>query len=269
VLLFSPTWNTLYPLLVITALYFLVLALQKQRLEVEKARVQRERAEEKLKKLLADREMMTVKSPAEMKPYTNTIPGTAVTYEMVPIAGGEFVMGSPDAEKDRKPEEGPQHKVGISPFWMGRYEVTWDQYLLFMYPDDEKKLRETHATPEEVNQISDAVTRPSKPYVDMSFGMGKAGFPAIAMTHHAANKFCHWLSAKTGQFYRLPTEAEWEYACRAGTGGTRFLGMTTASYLSMPGLRRTVTLVPEGRKEEANPWGYAIRERGGVGIGSV
>jgi len=166
---------------------------------------------------------MTVKSPAEMKPYTNTIPGTAVTYEMVPIPGGEFVMGSPDSEKDRKPDEGPQHKVKVSPFWMGKYEVTWDQFLLYMYPDDEKKLRETHPTPEDVNQVSDAVTRPSKPYVDMSFGMGKSaksggkGFPAIAMTQHAANKFCHWLSAKTGHFYRLPTEAEWEYACRAGT----------------------------------------------------
>ncbi len=166
---------------------------------------------------------LTVKSPADMKPYTNTIPGTTVTYQMVPIAGGEFLMGSPQSEKDRKPEEGPQHKVKISPFWMGKYEVTWDQYLLYMYPDDEKKLREAHSTPDEVNQISDAVTRPSKPYVDMSFGMGKSaksggiGFPAIAMTQHAANKFCHWLSAKTGHFYRLPTEAEWEYACRAGT----------------------------------------------------
>ncbi len=157
------------------------------------------------------------KTQPDMKPYTNTIPGTDVKFEMVPIPGGEYVMGTPDSEKDRKPDEGPQHPVKIPPFWMGKFEVTWDAYLLFMYSDDEKKLRETHPTEAKVDEVSDAVTRPSKPYVDMSFGMGKSGFPAIAMTQHGANKFCHWLSARTGQFYRLPTEAEWEYACRAGT----------------------------------------------------
>lgn len=162
-------------------------------------------------------EKEAIKAFADMKPYTNEIPGTKVTYVMIPIPGGEFSMGSPDGESGRKSDEGPVRKVKISPFWMAKFETSWNEYELFMYPDDEKKLRADNPTEEYVNAVSDAVTRPSKPYMEMSFGMGKDGFPAISMTQHGANKYCHWLSAKTGHFYRLPTEAEWEYACRAGT----------------------------------------------------
>jgi len=157
------------------------------------------------------------KSAADMKTYTNTIPGTDVAYSMVAIPGGEFLMGSQDKEAGHKADEGPQHRVKVSPYWIGQFEVTWDLFLLYAYPADEKKMREMFQTDTNINAQSDAVTRPTRPYVDMSFGMGKSGFPAIAMTQHAANKFCHWLSARTGHFYRLPTEAEWEYACRAGT----------------------------------------------------
>lgn len=167
---------------------------------------------------------LNVKESGEMKAYTNTIPGTRATYSMVPIPGGEFLMGSPESEPDRKPDEGPQHKVKVSPFWMGQFEVTWNEYELFMYPDEEKRTRATIPTDEEGDNLADAVTHPSKPYVEMSFGMGKDGFPAIAMTQHAANKYCQWLSAKTGHFYRLPTEAEWEYAARAGSTSARFFG---------------------------------------------
>ena len=160
---------------------------------------------------------LDVKNEAGMKGYTNTIPGTQVTYAMVPIKGGEFTMGSPANEKGRTGDEGPQHKVRIEPFWMGQTEVTWSEYELFMYQDEERKFKKEIPTDPYVDKISDAVARPTKPYVEMSFGMGKDGYPAISMTHHAANKYCQWLSAKTGQYYRLPTEAEWEYACRAGT----------------------------------------------------
>jgi formylglycine-generating enzyme required for sulfatase activity len=196
------------------------------------------------------------KSAADMKAYTNLIPGTQVTYAMTPIPGGEFVIGSPEAEADRKADEGPQAKVKIAPFWMGTYEVTWDQFLLFVYPDDEKKLRETYPTDATLNQLTDAVTRPSKPYVDMSFGMGKAGYPAIAMTQHAANKFCHWLSAKTGHFYRLPTEAEWEYACRAGTTTAYSFG-NNAGQLGDYGwfFDNSNSKYQKVGKKKPNPWG--------------
>lgn len=196
------------------------------------------------------------KSETDMKAYTNVIPGTEVAYAMTPIPGGEFLMGSPEAEAERKADEGPQHKVKVSPFWMGTYEVTWDQFLLFVYPDDEKKLRESHPTDATLNKITDAVTRPSKPYVDMSFGMGKSGYPAIAMTQHAANKFCHWLSAKTGHFYRLPTEAEWEYACRAGTTTAYSFG-NSANLLGEYGwfFDNSNSKYQKVGKKKPNPWG--------------
>jgi formylglycine-generating enzyme required for sulfatase activity len=153
------------------------------------------------------------KEPGDMKPYKSTIPDSNVSFEMVPIPAGEFVMGSPESEAGRNPDEGPQHKVKIEPFWMGKYEVTWNEYEMFMYPPDVAVGGEAVKG----DEVIDAMTAPTKPYVEMSFGMGKDGFPAISMTQHAANKYCQWLSAKTGHFYRLPTEAEWEYACRAGT----------------------------------------------------
>jgi len=158
-----------------------------------------------------------VASQADMKPYSVTIPGTTVTFKMLPIMSGEFLMGSPGTEPARNPDESPQVRVNVSPFWMGQCEVTWNEFTLFMYQEDERKDRDTIPTDPAVDTVSDAITRPTKPYVEMSFGMGKDGFPAISMTQHAANKYCQWLSAKTGELFRLPTEAEWEYACRAGT----------------------------------------------------
>ena len=191
-----------------------------------------------------------------MKPYTNSIPGTRVTYVMVPIRGGEYVQGSPDNEAGRKPDEGPQHKVKISPFWMEQCEVTWNEYELFMYPDEEKRTRGTVPTDNAGDKLADAVTHPSKPYVEMSFGMGKDGFPAISMTQHAANKYCQWLSAKTGHFYRLPTEAEWEYACRAGTTTAYFFGDDASKLSDYAWYEHNSDFKYQkvGRKKP-NPWG--------------
>jgi formylglycine-generating enzyme required for sulfatase activity len=147
--------------------------------------------------------------------YFETIPGTNVKIEMVLIPAGTFRMGSPTSEAGRSEDEGPQHEVRIRAFWMSTTEITWDQYDVFAFSQDLKKDRPqtTPATPTGV----DAVTRPTPPYADESFGYGKGDQPAISMTHHAAMEFCRWLSAITGKIYRLPTEAEWEYACRAGS----------------------------------------------------
>lgn len=156
------------------------------------------------------------------KPYKQTIPGTDVGYEMAPIPAGEFTMGTPAAEPGRNADEGPRHKVKLEAFWMAAREVTWDEYRLFMFAQQANEKPGADAT-------LDAISRPTRPYVEMSFGMGINGFPAISMTHHAANKYAEWLSAKTGHFYRLPTEAEWEYACRAGTTTAYSFGNDPAS----------------------------------------
>ena len=158
------------------------------------------------------------KAAAEMKPYTEKLANTDVAFDMVPIPGGELMMGSLKTEEGRNEDEEPQHPVKIEPFWMGKHEVTWDEFELWSLLMDTKlrKYKMIAATP--LDKLADAVTKPTPPYTDMSFGMGKdGGYPAICMTQHAAKRYCEWLSAKTGHYYRLPTEAEWEYACRAGT----------------------------------------------------
>lgn len=163
--------------------------------------------------------LLAAEGPAaeELKSYTEKISGTDVSFEMLPIPGGEFVMGSPDSEEKRGEDEGPQHTVKVSPFWMAKTEVTWDLYDIWSFNLDIQRRQLEKVTPTEFDAVADLVTRPTKPYTDMTFGMGQSGYPAICMTQHAAKKFCEWLSAKTGHYYRLPTEAEWEYACRAGT----------------------------------------------------
>ncbi|MHC5064039.1 MAG: formylglycine-generating enzyme family protein [Planctomycetota bacterium] len=154
--------------------------------------------------------------------YTETIPGTDLSFDMVPIPAGSFLMGSPEGENQRGDHEGPQRKVKISAFWMGRCEVTWEEYD--QWSQSLEKKRRAEGPTSEADELADAVTRPTPPYTDMTFGMGSEGYPAICMTQLAAKKYCEWLSAKTGKFYRLPTEAEWEYACRAGTETAYWFG---------------------------------------------
>lgn len=175
-----------------------------------------------------------------------------VVSVMVPIKGGEFMMGSPETEADRHADEGPQHKVKISPFWMQQCEITWDEYEPFMLNIEEA----IPGTTKYARQLSDAVSKPSRPYEDYSSGMGKAGFPAVAMTQHAANKYCEWLSAKTGHFYRLPTEAEWEYACRAGTTNAFSFGDSRAKLPDYAWFyENSHSKYQKVGRKKPNPWG--------------
>jgi len=159
----------------------------------------------------------TAATEAEMKPYREPLRFTNASVEMVPIPGGTFLMGSPDSEEGRVDDEGKHHEVRVDPFWMGKYEVTWDQYDTWGEKIDIIRRDLAGKKPTERDLVVDGMTRPTEPYTDMSFGFGKGSYPAICMTQHAARSFCKWLSAKTGHYYRLPTEAEWEYAARGGT----------------------------------------------------
>jgi formylglycine-generating enzyme required for sulfatase activity len=145
-------------------------------------------------------------------------PNRVVTFEMVYVPGGEFVMGSPADEPGRDPNEGPRHRVRVGPFWLGKCEVTWDEYSLFQTDTTYPSAHDWAAR----KRAADAVTRPSTSYVDETYDHGREGHPAIGMTHHAAMMYCHWLRQKTGRAYRLPTEAEWEYAARGGKGDSAF-----------------------------------------------
>lgn len=159
--------------------------------------------------------VFTFSAPGQdFAPYKEPIPGSQETLEMVPVKGGTFLMGSSAGEAGHEKDEAPEHKVKVNDFWMGKYEITWQEYDLFV----KEKIQnvDVSSAKGEVKIKADAVSLPTPPYIDMSFGMGREGYPAINMTQYAALMYAKWLTAETGHFYRLPTEAEWEYACRAG-----------------------------------------------------
>ncbi|MFN7512298.1 SUMF1/EgtB/PvdO family nonheme iron enzyme [Microcystis sp.] len=122
-------------------------------------------------------------------PFTENLPN-GVTLEMVGLPAGQFLMGSPDSDPDARDNEKPQHQVKVNSFAIGKYPVTQAQYQAVMGTNP-----------------SFFKYNPQNPVEDVSWNEAQA--------------FCQKLSQITGKTYRLPTEAEWEYACRAGTT-TRF-----------------------------------------------
>ncbi|MDP6208294.1 MAG: formylglycine-generating enzyme family protein, partial [Roseibacillus sp.] len=180
-------------------------------------------------------------APDALKDYEEVVArADKATYKMIALKGGEFLMGSPEGEhKLRTEDEGPQKRLRIEPFWIGQTEVPWALFKPFYEngvartkngfllaegakqkvtvkgKQRKKALAEALARGDR-NNVVDVISQPTPQYHDM-FGSGEyasdLNYPAMCMTQHAASKFCQWLSAQTGHFYRLPTEAEWEYAC--------------------------------------------------------
>jgi formylglycine-generating enzyme required for sulfatase activity len=172
---------------------------------------------------------------------------------MVPIPQGEFVMGSPEKEQGREADEGPQHPVQIRPFWMCKTEVTWDEYDLYWKKQEGAQRNEN---PTAADKSADAVSRPTPPYADETFGHGREKQPVICITHHAAMEYCRWLSAKTGKLYRLPTEAEWEYACRAGSKTAYFFGNDSKDLGEYAWYaKNSEDLTHKVAQKKPNPWG--------------
>ncbi|MGF1520657.1 MAG: formylglycine-generating enzyme family protein [Nodosilinea sp.] len=129
--------------------------------------------------------------------------GEALPLHMVLVPGGIFLMGSPDDEPEREEREGPQHKVTVLPFFIGRYSVTQSQWrVVAAMPQVERELK----------------TDPSSFKGDNR--------PVEQVSWYDAEEFCARLSAHTNRQYRLPSEAEWEYACRAGTTTPFYFGNT-------------------------------------------
>ena len=139
------------------------------------------------------------------------IPESNNSIDMIYIPGGEYKMGDKNKNSDTK----------VSSFWISKYEITWEVYNSFM--EYERTENKEFKVANKVIYV-DGISKPTEPYTDMTFGMGYEGYPAVNMTHYSATKFCKWLSLISGNYYRLPTEAEWEYACRAGSESKYYFG---------------------------------------------
>jgi sulfatase modifying factor 1 len=160
-----------------------------------------------------------------LKKYTETVTtkdGEKVSFDMVLIPKGSFTMGSPVDEAGREDHEGPQHEVRLEQFYLCTKETTIELFLAYYQETVSAKrdfieVQEAKKDTEQQGKDEvDAITGPTPVYGDMTMGYEET-HPAMGMTWHNAMTFCRWLSMKTGKKYRLPTEAEWEHACRVGT----------------------------------------------------
>jgi formylglycine-generating enzyme required for sulfatase activity len=170
---------------------------------------------------------------AAFENFTEHVPGTPVAMAMRAIPAGTLRMGSPDDEPLRAENEGPVKEVTVDRVFMAETEVTWATYWAFL----SETMSEGRIPPEQVMAHNadpnvDAISGPTPPFGNPEQGWGGDERPAITMTHYSAEIFCRGLSKKTGRTYRLPTEAEWEWAARGGTDTPYFFPGSPGKYSS-------------------------------------
>ena len=168
--------------------------------------------------------------------------GNGIELEMVYIPGGTFMMGSPEDEKDSFSWEKPQHQVRIEPFYLGKFQVTQAQW------------REVAKLPQ--------IERELNPEPSEFKGDNR---PVEQVSWYDAEEFCARLSKATGREYSLPSEAEWEYACRAGTNTPFHYGETITSEIASYYGRNTYAEEPAGEdREQTTPVGSFPANRFGL-----
>ncbi len=164
----------------------------------------------------------------ERKPFYQEIPSAAFKFELVPIPG------SADGK--------------IKPLYVSKCEITWEAFDVYVFSLDKDA--------KDVPPDTDAVTRPTKPYLPPDRGFGHEGYAAISVAFKNADEFCKWLSQKSGRKYRLATEDEWEHACRAGTTTAYSFGDDASKLGDYAWFEDNSEGSPQPvGKKKPNPWG--------------
>jgi formylglycine-generating enzyme required for sulfatase activity len=171
---------------------------------------------------------------AKLEPFVETLPGSVVKIRMLPIPGGTVKIGD--------------QTVTVKPFWMARTETPWEAFDVFTASGPPSRAYDQSEYP------ADAIARPSKSYILPDLGWGHNGYPAINVSFISTQMFCRWLAATTKKRYRLPTEAEWEWACRAGDTGPWKLNKVTLEKSAWYAGNSSRMAHPVGTKAP-NKWG--------------